>query len=47
METIWSEIHYPQNIGIDPILDTILGPETKDKTKQIAFLKTTDLNNTI
>jgi len=27
--------------------DTTLGPETKDNTKLIAYLKTTDLYNTI
>jgi len=36
-----------QNIGIDPILDTALGPEIEDNIKLIAFLKITNLNNLI
>jgi len=36
-----------QNIGINPILDTALGPEIEDNTKMIAFLKITNLYNLI
>lgn len=36
-----------QNIKIVPILDPPLGPDTEDNFKMIAFLKTTNLYDTI